>query len=443
MGTLAEPIGRRSICRSLSLPPLLQNKLKRLSVKLGFERDWYLVLIAAAIGLVMGGVATAFILPLRWIENWAEQADAGMLLWLVPTAPIVGALLASFAIRTLQQGESVPGVSSVIYAVHRQKSRMPLSIAARKWIASTLTIGSGGSAGAEGPIVTIGASIGSSIARALRVDVQQTAALLGCGAAAGIASVFNAPIAGIFFVMEVLLRDFSIRTFTPIVIASVISAAWTRTILGGEDPLFLVDPDVFREGYLFTINDIPNYLLLGIVCGAVAVGFIRLLVTTEAVFERMKAPGLLKPVIGAAILGALGLAYWFIAGSEQVVPPFYGNGYPVIKELLLPENYAELNQGFRSSMMLALFLFALVMLKCVGTCLTIGSGGSGGLFAPSLLIGAAVGGLFGQIINMLGLFAAASPRSTRWWAWPRCSPPLRTRRSRAFSSSTKSRCATN
>jgi chloride channel protein, CIC family len=387
------------------LPSLLQTKLKRLSVKLGFERDWYLVIIAAAIGLVMGAVAVAFIVPLHWVERWATGADPALLMILVPTAPVVGVLLASIAIRTLNPGESVPGVSAVIYAVHRQKSRLPLSVAARKWIASTLTIGSGGSAGAEGPIVTIGASIGSSIARALKVDAQQTAALLGCGAAAGIASVFNAPIAGIFFVMEVLLRDFSIRTFTPIVIASVVSAAWTRTIMGEGGSLFLVDPDVFREGYLFTMNDIPNYLLLALLCGAVAVGFIRLLIITEALFERVRAPAVLKPAIGAAALGLLGLAYLFVASPGRVVPPFYGNGYPMVKALLLPEIY----QTSANAMVLALFLLALVLLKCVATCLTIGSGGSGGLFAPSLLIGAAVGGFFGQIINMLGLFAAASP----------------------------------
>ena len=377
-------------------------------MKLGFDRDWHLILTAALIGLIMGGVATAFILPLRRIELWAESADARILMWLVPTAPIVGAILASVIGRTLQGGESVPGVSTVIYAVHREKSRMPLTTAIRKWLASTLTIGSGGSAGAEGPIVTIGASIGSTIARWMRVDVQNTATLLGCGAAAGIASVFNAPIAGVFFVMEILLRDFSLRTFTPIVIASVVSSAWTRSLLGAEAPLFLVDPKFFREGYHFTVIDIPNYLLLGVACGVVAVAFIRLLIGTEAFFKRMKAPPLIKPAIGVTIMGVIGLLYLVVFQPNNLVPPFYGNGYPVIKQLILPQFYADI--GARHGVTtLIVVLGVLVALKIVATCLTIGSGGSGGLFAPSLLIGAAAGGFFGQIVNSIGLFPAASP----------------------------------
>jgi chloride channel protein, CIC family len=407
---VAVEVERSGIAATLSVavPSPAATRLKTLSVKLGFDRDWHLVLIAAVIGLVMGGVATGFILPLRWIEQWAEHAEPRLLMWLIPTAPIIGALLASLVGQTLQRGESVPGVSTVIYAVHRKKSRIPLITAIRKWISSTLTIGSGGSAGAEGPIVTIGASIGSTIARWMRIDVQNTATLLGCGAAAGIASVFNAPIAGVFFVMEILLRDFSLRTFTPIVIASVVSSAWTRTILGSEAPLFLVDPTFFRDGYRFTVIDMPNYFLLGIACGLVAVAFIRALITTEAIFARMKAPALIKPAIGAAILGIIGLLYIFIFTPNNLLPPFYGNGYPVIRNLMLPSFYVEYGEA-RGVLLLIVVLGVLIILKCLATVLTIGSGGSGGLFAPSLLIGAAVGGFFGQIVNSIGLFPAASP----------------------------------
>lgn len=386
-----------------------RKRVRRLWAKGGFGRDWRLVAVAAVIGLIMGAVATAFILPLRWIEEWAAEADRTLLLYLVPLAPMAGVFLAAVLVRSVRTGYEVPGVAAVIYSIHRQKSQLGLSVAVRKWVASTLTIGSGGSAGAEGPIVTIGSSIGSTIARLVRVDPQNTATLLGCGAAAGIASVFNAPIAGIFFVLEILLRDFSLRTFTPIVIASVVSAAWTRSILGKMEPLFLVDPRFFGGEYTFTVNDIPNYFLLGIVCGAVAVAFIRGLIATDGIFARLRAPTMLKPMLGAALLGLLGLMYLMLLRPEQSAPPFYGNGYPVIRTLLSPQHYVTGSEGIASAATVMGLLAALIALKALATWLTIGSGGSGGLFAPTLLLGAGVGGLFGQLVNTVGLFPAASP----------------------------------
>jgi len=397
----------------MAMPRLTTRRLRLLGARLGFQRDWYLVFVAAGIGLVMGGIATAFILPLRWIEEWAESADRQTLIWLVPIAPVLGVLLMSVFLRLVGRDMEVPGVSAVMYAIHRQRARIPLGVAARKWIASTLTIGSGGSAGAEGPIVTIGSAIGSSIASALRANPQYTATFLGCAAAAGIASVFNAPIAGIFFVLEILLRDFSLRTFTPIVIASVVSSAWTQALLGRMEPLFLVSPEFFRpDGYqtdqwLFSIVDIPNFVLLGLVCGIVSVVFIRGLIWSENAFDRLKAPSLIKPVIGAAMLGVLGLGYMLLfASTPHSIPPFYGNGYPVIRNLLQPMLYTAENNG---NGMLLMLLVALFALKAIATWLTIGSGGSGGLFAPTLLMGAAVGGAFGQVVNMLELFPAANP----------------------------------
>src|SRR5690606_35331504 len=145
----------------MAMPRLTTRRLRLLGARLGFQRDWYLVFVAAGIGLVMGGIATAFILPLRWIEEWAESADRQTLIWLVPIAPVLGVLLMSVFLRLVGRDMEVPGVSAVMYAIHRQRARIPLGVAARKWIASTLTIGSGGSAGAEGPIVTIGSAIGS------------------------------------------------------------------------------------------------------------------------------------------------------------------------------------------------------------------------------------------------------------------------------------------
>jgi len=386
--------------------------MRRLSAALGLERDWYLVFMAAGIGIVMGAVATAFILPLRWIETWSDDqgGDSAVLYAIVFLAPCLGGLLAGIVIHIIGETGRGPGVSGVMYAVYREKSRLPIRVAVRKWIASTLTIGSGGSAGAEGPIATIGAAVGSNIGRWLRANPQNTATLLGCGAAAGISSVFNAPLAGIFFVMEILLRDFSLRTFMPILIASVVSVAWTQTILSGGDPLFPV-PSVFRGKVdYFTIEDIPNFVLLGLVCGCVAPIFIRGVFEVDRGFARLKVPIVFKPAIGGALLGVVGIAYLLVRGGGAA-PEFYGNGYHVIERLLESSTYVidEGTRVLRPIGPLLLFLCGLAVLKMVGTCLTLGSGGAGGFFAPSLLVGAAIGGAFGTAAYQIDWLPAASP----------------------------------
>jgi CIC family chloride channel protein len=308
-----------------------------------------------------------------------------------------------------------------MYAVSRSKSRLPLRLLGRQWIGSSLTIGAGGSAGPEGPIVTIGAVIGSNVGKLLRVDAQDTATLLGCGAAAGLASVFNTPIAAIFFVLEVVLRDFSLKTFTPIVIAAVLSAATTQTILGSNEPIFGVGPDFFMTEHgdvQFTIGVIPVFLVLGVVCGIVAISFTRSLQLTEHLFARMPGPALLKPAVGALLLVMLGFGFHYgiqmvqlPAESLSNLPPFYGNGYDAVKHLLDPAFYTSIftEMTTKDVAVLVVFLFALVVLKIVATSLTLGSGGAGGLFAPSLVVGALVGSLFGAVVERLGWFPDADP----------------------------------
>ncbi len=383
------------------------RRLGRLRTSLGLGREWYLFAVAAVIGVVMGGAATAFIMPLRLVERWSNGAGPAILWWLVPTAPVAGALLAGTVVHLLGRATDTPGVTAVMYAIHREKSRLPARVGVRKWLAATATIASGGSAGAEGPIVTIGATIGSNVGRWLRTNPQNTATLLGCGAAAGISSVFNAPIAGIFFVLEILLRDFSLRTFTPIVIASVVSAACTQGILGGNDALFALRSDFFTES--FTVIEIPNYLMLGLLCAAVGAAFIRALYLSRDLFGRLKVHPVLRPAAGAAMLALLGLGFFWVGGADRV-PGFYGNGYPVIKEMLDRGFYLDpLTGELAPAAVLLGHLAAIALLKPLATCLTIGSGGAGGLFAPSLLLGAAVGGAFGTLVEGLGWGPAANP----------------------------------
>tara|TARA_X000001036_G_scaffold287890_1_gene267488 strand:- start:4921 stop:6735 length:1815 start_codon:yes stop_codon:yes gene_type:complete len=389
---------------------LLTPHLSKIGLRLGFERDWYLYLVAAVIGVFMGLAAVCFILPLRETEHFAQFLQGSKYLWvIILLGPAAGGLITGVLITLLSHDGVGPGVTSVIYAVQRRKGKLSWKIGLRKWLASTATIASGGSAGAEGPIVTIGAVVGSNIAKVLGTGSQHTGTLLGCGAAAGLASVFNAPIAGIFFVMEILLRDFSLKTFTPIVIAAVVSAATTQGILGDE-ALFQVGDGFFQDGLAFSVTQIPTYLVLGAVCGVLGALFVRSLELSEKLFVATKIPLIGRPFIGALLLGGLGIAVYWLTASDTI-PKFYGNGYPMIEHLISPNTYfaTDSNSILKDAAPLLFGLAGLALIKIVATSVTVGSGGAGGLFAPSLFIGAAAGGCVGYIVHYFGWFPNTSP----------------------------------
>jgi CIC family chloride channel protein len=391
--------------------PSLTRVLRKISLRLGFERDWYLYIVAAVIGLVMAVVASLFIAPLRFIEKWGNTMDGNPnLWWIVLCAPCIGGLVVGL-LRSVIRAEDVgPGITTLMYAVLRKRSRIRWRMGVQKWLGSTATIASGGSAGAEGPIVTIGGVIGSNVARLLGTRSQNTATLLGCGSAAGIAAVFNAPIAGVLFVMEILLRDFSLKTFTPIVIAAVVASAATQGILH-DSAIFDVGPGFMTSDEFFSIEQLPQYLGLGLLCGLAAVLFIRTLDLSGSIFRRIHVSPLLKPAIGGLILGLLGLL-WISMSETSNVPSFYGNGYPIITQLISPSYYfQEGSTELNPIGQLSLILVALFLLKLVGTSLTLGSGGAGGMFAPSLLLGAALGGILGLL---LASTRPTSPLCTRW-----------------------------
>lgn len=387
--------------------PSVTRVLRKISLRLGFERDWYLYIVAAVIGFIMAVVATAFITPLRAVEHWGESMKGDpLLLWLVLICPAIGGLAVGVLRNLIRTREVGPGVTTLMYGVLRQRSRIKGRVGLKRWLSSTATIASGGSAGAEGPIVTIGGVIGSRVATLLGTRSQNTATLLGCGSAAGIAAVFNAPIAGVFFVMEILLRDFSLKTFTPIVIAAVVASASTQGILH-DSAIFDVGEGFMTNDEFFSIGQIPIYLVLGLLSGILAVFFIRTMKFSNDVFGRIPVPMTLRPATGGLMLGVLGLLTIMVTGSVEV-PLFYGNGYPVITSLLDPELYLQGGEG-ESLATLALLILILLILKVVGTSLTLGSGGAGGMFAPSLLIGAALGGLLGVCLESLGWLPHGSP----------------------------------
>ncbi|MEQ9617009.1 MAG: chloride channel protein [Phycisphaerales bacterium] len=390
----------------------LQARLTRLGSRFGFRRDWYLIVLAACIGCVTGLGAIGF----KWLLDFAAHHGAEIQrnypIWTLALLPMIGALLVGTIIHFFAPEARGHGVPDVMDSVYRRGSKIRPRTALTKSLASVVTIGSGGSAGAEGPIVQIGSAIGSFVAQSLRVSRDQAGTLLGCGAAAGIASVFNAPIAGVFFVLEILLRDFSLRTFTPIVVSSVFSTAITQAVLGKNEAIFAVSDSL--AGYQFTFGELPGYLVLGLFCGVVAVGFIRMLYATEDLYDRLPLHPIVKPVTGAALLGVIGMIYLALqpAHITTEIPNFFGNGYETITSLLSPELFAEGGTEGAIVQTGMFMLLVLVAFKALATCFTLGSGGSGGVFAPSLFLGAAAGAAYGEILDVIGILPeGASPAS--------------------------------
>ncbi|MEN0021178.1 MAG: chloride channel protein, partial [Planctomycetota bacterium] len=388
------------------------SKLKKLGQRLGFERDWYLIALGAIIGTLTAFGALAFAEVLHLLEYWvADQREAaGRWGWVTLFVfPLIGMGLTGVIVQLYASEAKGHGVPQVIKALVQRGGEIPARIGIVKVIASILTVGSGGSAGTEGPIVQIGATAGSVFGRSLRVDREHLRTLVGCGAAAGIAAIFNAPIAGVFFVLEILLRDFSLRTFMPIVISSVFASVTTQAVTG--EPTAIFDASQLAEAQ-FLPQELPSYVVLGGVCGLVAVLFNRLLHWGEDVYDRVRIHPLLKPLTGALLLGSLGVAFIALSGVWQSegrasVPDFYGNGYETIRSLLTSEPYGG-GSIFAGDAALLGFLFALVAFKAVATTLTLASGGSGGVFAPSLFLGAATGGAVGLGLRELGLLPEGS-----------------------------------
>ncbi len=384
----------------------IQSRSKPIVERLGLRPDWYLTVMGALIGLVTAAGAIGFASALYSVEHWAGGTRTRWPLWTLPLIPMLGALITGALVHLFASEARGHGVPQVLHAIIRNKGRIPTRIGIVKVIASICTVGSGGSAGAEGPIIQIGSTAGSAIGRKLGASKEHMGTLVACGAAAGIASIFNAPIAGVFFALEILLRDFSLRTFTPIVISAVFATALTQVYYGQNDAIFAAD--LFDRAYVFTPAELPGYMLLGLLCAFIAVGFTHLLHTLEDFFEQLRLHPIVMPVLGALLLGLLGIAYLTIVGARAETPAFFGNGYETISALLEPRSYHEGGAMHASLILLALLLVC----KAMATTLTLGSGGSGGIFAPSLFLGATAGGAFGIALERLGLIAdTSSPAS--------------------------------
>lgn len=349
--------------------------------RLGFS-DYTLVLVLAGLcGLLTGVGVIGFRALYESVSQLAIGARHDVLdalqhlpAWRVLLVPAAGGIVVAFLARVLPAGKSGEhGVARVIFAVARHDGRIPLLSTVRSFLTNAISIGSGASLGPEGPVIELGSGISSFVGQKLRLSPERVRTLVGCGAAAGLAAAFNAPIAGTIFALEIILRDFGVLTFSPIIVAAVLSTAVSRAVLV-DAPAFLVPHYELHSPY-----ELPLYLLLGAAAGALGVLFTHINHRAEEWGARLPGPVELRAGLGGVLLGAA-----FLAG----LPHLFGVGYEPASQLL--------------SGSLGLQLMLLLMgAKLLASALSLGSGFTGGIFAPTLLIGGALGGSIGQLAGAI------------------------------------------
>lgn len=338
----------------------------------------FMIAAAAIVGLG-GGFGAVLFREMIVVAHWLAFGQLGrflhahLLIFGILIQLAIGGALAAYVASRFAPEAKGHGVPEVMEAVALRGGRMHPRVIAVKSLASAISIGFGGSCGREGPIVQIGSTIGSVLGQVTRAPVPIVRTLVACGAAAGISATFNAPIGGVFFASEVILGEFAPRSFAAIVVASVVSAVIGRAFFGNH-------PSFNASGFvLISPLELLLYALLGLLAALWATGFVNLLYFVEDAFERLRFPAWAKGALGFAGVGLIGIWY----------PQIFGVGYDSIQQML-------------SEHVRAGHALLLAALKPVATSLTLGSGGSGGVFAPCLFTGAFLGDAFGRVAH--GLF---------------------------------------
>jgi len=367
------------------IPPSLRRMWERLRSSEAASS----IVLGAAVGLFAGLGAVAFrkmITGFEWVffDRGATAFDFLGHDYVV-LLPIIGALIFGPIIYFLAREARGEGPPEVMEALATRGGRIRSRVALIKSVASSICIGSGGSVGREGPIVQIGASVGSTISQWLRLPEGWSKTLLLCGAAAGISATFNAPIGGVMFALEVLQRRFVPGNLVPLVISAVTADVVAHEFLG-KDPSFTIPPYIMASNW-----EILPYILLGVLCALASVAFIRFFFKTEDIFSLIRVPGYVKPVIGGIVVGVIGMYYFDVLGTG------YGAAYGL--------GGGRIDFGGVDKALLGVLawdtLLVLLVLKMVATSATLGSGGSGGIFAPSLFLGSMLGGAFGIAVYKL------------------------------------------
>jgi CIC family chloride channel protein len=353
------------------------------------------------LALIVGFFAAVAAFVLHWIINQivyllTSSFDRTGANWLYLVYPVVGIYLTSLFVRYIVKDNISHGITRILYAISSNRSRLKSHNCWSSVIASAITIGFGGSVGAEAPIVLTGSAIGSNLGKLFHMDRKMLMTLVGCGAAGAIAGIFKAPIAGLVFTLEVLMIDMTMSALLPILVSCVTATCFTY-IFSGDAALF-----TFHLDSVWSVQRIPACVLLGITCGLVSLYFIRMMGACEDVFARFKDKPYIRLAIGGTVLSLLIFLF----------PALYGEGYSSINLLLNGRTEADWNQILDNSLfagqgaMLIPFIALVLLTKVIATSATNGGGGCGGTFAPSLFIGCFAGFLFSRLwnINQIGVY---------------------------------------
>ena len=353
----------------------------------------FVLILSVLIGFSSGLLAVVLKNAVHFIQSLLEPNKLNTYenyLYLI--YPAIGIIITVLTVRFFIKRRIGHGIPSTLYAISKKNSNVPFSATYASIITSMITVGFGGSVGLEGPTVGASSAIGSNYARLGRMNYKTTTLLLGCGAASAMSGIFHAPIAAIVFALEVIMLDLTAGSLIPLLLASV-SATLTSTFMLGNEVLFDIE---LTE--IFSFKDLPFYCLLGVFTGLLSIYFCKTYWYIESAFEKF-ASQTKKIIIGSSVLGLLLFLF----------PPLYGEGFGAIKSLLHGDEYALMQGSFfyewKSQLwVLLIFLFAIVFLKSIATAVTLGAGGIGGIFAPSLFIGSVFGFSFSKLINSLGWF---------------------------------------
>jgi len=362
------------------------------------ERTFVLI-VSFFVGL--GAAIAAIILKntIHFIQGLlTSNLQDGANYWLL-IYPVVGILLAGLFVKYVVRDDISHGVTKILFAISQRKSRIKPHNMWSSLVASSVTIGFGGSVGAEAPIVLTGAAIGSNLGRAFRLEQKTLMLLVGCGAAGAIAGIFKAPIAGLVFVVEVLMLDLTMTSVLPLLISSV-TAATVSYIFTGTDAMFK-----FSQTEAFLIGRIPYVLLLGIFCGLVSLYFTRAMIKVEGLYRKLKHYWQ-RFLVGALILSVLIFLF----------PPLYGEGYDTIGSLLAGRfshlmDQSPFNMTNDNYWSIIVFLGLILLTKVFASSATNSGGGCGGIFAPSLYLGCIAGFVFAHVSNYFDISAPLSEKN--------------------------------
>ncbi len=352
----------------------------------------FIFLSSIFVGISVGLAAVVLKTFAHYIFLGVTYNKLGDIKYIFLLLPLIGLFLTALVIKRFLKEKFKKGLATIHFAIANKSSVVAPEQMYSQILTSSLTVGFGGSAGLEAPIVITGAAFGSNYARTYHLNYSERTLLLACGIAAGIGAAFNAPIAGVLFALEVLLIDISISAFTPLIIAAATGALISKIIL--RDDILLS----FQLQQPFNYNNVPFYILLGLSAGLISVYYSRTYIKIEGLFNKSQNKIFLNVIIGGILLGAL----------IFIFPSLFGEGYQSIKTLAIqqPENLLDNScfHNYKNNEWLVLsFVGVLIFVKTIATAITLGSGGNGGNFAPSLFVGAYLGFFFSKALNMLRL----------------------------------------